>query len=75
MKKNGVKNMEDVFEKNICSCCKNTHCTHNIIAHHISRENVTYKCKEYLKDSKKLRPYIKPLLVTAKRDYVIETEK
>lgn len=67
--------MVDVFKKNICDCCKNTQCTHKIILEHINGKNVTYKCEEYIKDIKKIKPYIQPLVVTAKRDYVSDFER
>lgn len=65
--------MIDMFEKKLCSCCKNENCNHNIVIT-VKKNIVTYKCNEYIKNPKKLVPYKKPLIVTAKRDYVTEVD-
>lgn len=58
----------------LCDTCKQQACTKNIVT--TKRGNLTIiKCLDYQKDTTKIKHYIKPLLVTAKRNYIIETER
>ncbi len=67
--------MVDVFEKYICSCCKTTQCDHKIIIENINKKITICKCEQYIKDKRKIIPYVQPLIVTAERDYVNKKEK
>lgn len=64
--------MENVFVNEICSVCKrnNTNECNKLI---IKEKNNNYDrtfCTEYQKDKSKIQPYIAPIFVTAKRDYI-----
>ena len=60
--------MVDIFEIKMCNYCKNTYCEKNILIS--DNKGVTsYKCKEYIRDDKKIAPYKKPELVTAKKEH------
>lgn len=65
--------MDNIFELKICSCCKNEECLKNIIVN-VDKSITSYKCDEYVKDNAKIMPYEKPLVVTAKRDYLSNVE-
>jgi hypothetical protein len=65
--------MVDVFENGICNYCKNKACSRAIVIVK-EQDTITYRCDEYIKDITKIVPYEKPLLVTAKRDYVTDLE-
>ena len=63
--------MEDIFEKKICSICKNNiNCNYFNIIETTDGLTKVVSCKDYLKDSSKIIPYEPPLIVTAKRDYI-----
>ena len=67
--------MEEIFNRQICSVCKNcNYCNKNKIEYKIDNDINVYFCTYYKKDSKKIIPYEKPLIVTAKRDYVSNIE-
>lgn len=61
--------MVDIFKNNICNYCKNIDCKKQIYIIN-GKGIITYKCDEYVKNSRKIIRYEKPLIVTAKRDYV-----
>jgi hypothetical protein len=65
--------MVDIFEKELCNYCKKTQCIRKIIKKQ-SNNVITLKCEEYEKDESKIIPYEPPLIVTAKRDYIIKKE-
>lgn len=65
--------MVDIFEQKMCNYCKNTNCNKRIIVEG-NKYMTVYRCEEYQKDSNKIIPYEKPLVVTAKRDYVTTIE-
>lgn len=65
--------MVTIFELKICQCCKNTDCDKNIIVNK-DKDLLCYKCENYIRDEAKITPYEKPLVVTAKRDYLSNTE-
>ena len=69
--------MENIFEEKICLVCKkyNTDKCPKIIQKEVRRDSSITFCTSYLKDSSKVKPYKKPLLVTAKRDYVNNVER
>ena len=72
--------MEDVLIKEICSICKkhNTNdCKKEISRYTNKYENnlTSIQCLNYSKDSKKIVKPPKPILVTAKRDYVSEIQR
>lgn len=68
-KKTGEKNMVDIFENEMCNYCKNTNCKKTFTIDSF-KGVTTYKCNEYIKDNKKIIPYEKPLIITAKRTYI-----
>lgn len=58
----------------LCDTCKLIECRKNIVMK--KRGNLTIiKCLDYKKDIEKVKGYMQPLLVTAKRDYVIDIER
>ena len=64
--------MVDMFRIKMCNYCKhNGNCNYYKIEKNVlNKKTIEYKCNSYLKDTSKIIPYQKPLLVTAKRDYI-----
>lgn len=57
----------------LCDTCNQEYCNKNIIV--TKKNNLTIiKCLDYQKDTTKIKRYIRPLMVTAKRDYIMEVE-
>lgn len=69
--------MENVFLEKVCFVCKNykTENCSKIIQKEIKNGITITSCKTYLKDSSKIEPYKKPLIVTADRNYVNNVER
>ena len=64
--------MEDIFEEKICSVCKkyNLEFCPKKIQTRINDKTIEIFCNDYKKDQSKIKPYVKPLEITAKRDYL-----
>lgn len=65
--------MGNIYEQRMCKYCKNENCNSGIVIT-VDNNFISYKCNNYQKDSSKITPYQKPLLVTAKRDYILDKE-
>lgn len=69
--------MGDIFVEKICSVCmkyNSINCP-KIIHTEMKNDVRITSCAYYSRNASKIKPYEKPLIVTAKRDYVINTER
>ena len=58
----------------LCECCKSKECNKNIVTIEY-KDYKLIKCLDYVKDESKIKGYVAPLEVTAKRCYVKEIER
>lgn len=58
--------MVDMFYDKMCKYCINSACNKKVDI--IKKNNcLTYKCDEYIRDKNQIKPYKKPLIVTAQK--------
>lgn len=65
--------MTDTMIKYLCSTCKGK-CNRTIVIAK-KEDGVELRCYDYVPDKSKIKGYERPLMVTAKRRYVVEEER